>query len=495
MPSIDEVLESATPREVSPPTVDQLRSVLHQRARRRSLVLAGAFFALGLVGLGLVAGFRSGQRIESVADEPMVGDDRSAPAPTSTTSEPSAEQTTTTVQPARMIRWFLVPPEPTEISRISSRPDIWDQAQGQDDEAVFVTTDPLQPADAGLARVHHVDGIGIFRIGSPDWDYYETTIGGRQLRIGNDPNSDQVSAFVASDNGSFALAGVGLNDDQVAELVLAADLMNGVTRIDELPEDFTEVSPPTPQPTDHRTTFSWTEDGAELNLRIIPRSLEEQVLYLRFSDAETTQVRGTLGVYTPTSPGMNPASLLWAQDGYTLILSESDDRATGDLDTLVDLAESLKQVDQPELIERLADPFMARQASTVMDWLEATPPPEGWDLSTLVNAVPQDELTIASFTRQFVECAWTAEWADAIRSNDQARRSQAETTLASQATWPAFQAEMDALRRIDERASESVDQEAENVSVMADRRAAIQDLQQLAAFEQEYGCGFVKPNN
>lgn len=497
MPSIDEVLEAATPRRVSPPTVDQLNRILHRRARRRrNFGLVVVCVAVGMVGLGVVARLGVGQRIESVAEEPVIGDERSTSAGTSTTSEPSAEQTTTTALPAWVNRWFLVPPEPTEISQITSQPGIWDEAQGPVNEAVFVTSDPLQPATAGLGRIYHLDGIGIFRIGSPDWDYYETTIAGRQLRIGNDPTSDQVNAFVASDTGSFVVVGVDLSDDQAAKLVLAAELVNGATQVDELPQGFTEVSLPQTAPTDHRTTIGWTVEGADFNLRITPSSLEEQVLYLRFVDAEITQVRGTQGIYTPTVPGMNPASLVWAQDGYTLILSKFNDQAPGDLDALVALADSLQRVDQPELIERLGDPFMARQASTVAEWLETTPPPKGWDTTTLVNSVPQDELTIASFTRQFLECTWTAEWAEAIRSNDPTRRDEAEATLARQATWPSFQAEMDALRRLDERAAESVDQEAKkNIDVLADRRAAVQDLEQLAAFEGEYGCGFTKPTN
>ncbi len=181
-------------------------------------------------------------------------------------------------------------------------------------------------------------------------------------------------------------------------------------------------------------------------------------------------------------------------EGDPLRPPETDEPSSaGDVDRLVEVADSLIRLDQPDLIERLDDPFMLDQATTVAGWLEATPTPTGWDTSPLVNSVPQDQLRLAGFVRQFLECTWLAEWDHAARAGDITRRSQAEAVLARESTWPVFLAEMEALREVISDEADPALDETRGLDQRTEQLGSAQTDNQLDDVQQRYGCGFNRP--
>ncbi|MEM9565289.1 MAG: hypothetical protein AAGA93_21890 [Actinomycetota bacterium] len=369
---------------------------------------------------------------------------------------------------------------------------------------MVVTTDRSDPASAGLAWVYHLDGADMFRIGDPDGTYRETVVGDRQVRIGEEPEDDRINTFTSSATGAFVVAGVGLTADQAVELVTAAQLVDGEVDVgDRLPVGVQLVAPPSSTPTDHRTTLAWGLDGDRFALQMAPTTVEDVVAVRRFAVAETVSVRGTTGVALPASPVESLPALVWSEDGYTMVLTGGDPSrppetdgpsAAATLDRLVDVAESLIRLDQPALTERLADPFMRNQAVTVGEWFESTPTPAGWDTSSIVNSAPQEQLRLAGFVRQFLQCTWIAEWAHATRTDDGIRRDHAEAVLARESTWPVFLAEMEALRDLTIDEADPVLDETRVVDQRTEQLRAARTGNQVDDVEQQYGCGFVRPS-
>ena len=494
MPSIEEILDVATPSQVMPPNVDDLRRTERRRSRRRRALVAvtGGCLALA-VTLVAWTSFGTGQHVESVDQAPVYEREQGTPRTTGVPDSLGGQEPPTT-EPIWASRWFLVPNEPTEIDYISGQSVAWEDAQSSAIVGPLLTDNPDDPATAGLAWIYHLEDVSIFGIGSPEWDYYETTVSGRQVRVGNEPGSDRINAFVASATGSFVLVGVGLTDNQATDLVLRAGLVAGATSLaGPLPVGFTEVAQPTPDPAEHRTEIGWQQDGLELRLSISRSSLEEQTVLRRSREATLVEVRATSAVYTGTEPGIYPANLIWTEGGYAFVLSTMDDQEPGDLDTLLSVAESLQRIDQAGLIERLDDPFMPNQSTLIAEWITATPPPPGWDTTSLINGVPQGELMAASLVRQYLECSWITEWATAVRANDVVTRAEAEAVLAEQLSWPVFEAEIDAQSQIDEQSAGHQVQLADSINSRTEQMAATRTPEDLTEFERNYGCGFVKP--
>ncbi|MEZ5229196.1 MAG: hypothetical protein R2710_21770 [Acidimicrobiales bacterium] len=140
--------------------------------------------------------------------------------------------------------------------------------------------------------------------------------------------------------------------------------------------------------------------------------------------------------------------MVWAEDGYWFSLAMERVGADVELGDLTSVAESLERIVQPDLVKRLGDPFMFDQAGTVERWLDNNALAPGWDPQPLIDAVPGGEFTVAFFTRQFVACTWGAEWLDAARAGDDARRQRAIDALSSGARWSVVQAEARAYEAI-----------------------------------------------
>jgi hypothetical protein len=129
----------------------------------------------------------------------------------------------------------------------------------------------------------------------------------------------------------------------------------------------------------------------------------------------------------------------------------------------------------------------------IAEWLAATPPPPGWDASSLVDSIPQAELTASSQVRHYLECTWIAEWAEAVRSDDQASRERAEGVLADQMSWPVFQVEIEARSRIQAQFADHIDQIDADIEDRAEQMTATRTADDVAEFERDHSCGFVKP--
>ncbi len=460
------------------------------------------------------------QRIESGDEQPststgdhdgVTSENSREPSTTPTTAEPARDRSIqtsedSTAAPAAQAwkdRWFLVPPRPTEIVGIETQHEIWERAQRAGLETLVVTTDRSNPATAGIAWVYHLDGINMFRIGDPDGSYSEQFVGDRQVRVGEDRDSDRINAFTSSETGAFVVVAVGLDRTQAVDLVVAARLVDGIAELgDRVPADFEVVARPGAAPTDHNTTLRWGADADRFAIRLAPTTLEDAVLGLRSDRAEPVAVRGVSGVYVPAGLDGDPAALIWSENGYTLTLTKGDPVLPGDAgaagpgvpERLVAMADSMIVVRQPELVERLDSSFMRDQAATVAGWFDATPPPKGWDVSTLIDAAPQDELRMAGVVRQFLECTWFAEWGDAVRADDDRRRTAAEAVLVDEPAWPVVIAETGALRQLGEGSEDAARHDEQTFEQRAADLASVGSDGRLPDVEQRYGCGFVVPD-
>jgi hypothetical protein len=477
---------------------------MRRRARRRRDLAAGlaVVMIVAVAGLGLSAGLGAGQRVESSGRDPST----SSPEISGTTSSltVSAESSNDAAsQDANAsgagaswrLRWFLVPPEPIEIRELSSRDEFWEKAQGAIVERTVVTTDRSDPATAGLAWVYHLEGASIFRIGDPNWAYREKTVAGREVRIGDAPAGDSINAYAASESGAFVVVGVRMTEPQVVDLALAARLVNGQVELGErLPNGFEVIEAPSAAASDNRSATGWVQDGESWTLTVSPSSVEDAQLRTRHFEVESMAVRGTTGVYIHTVAGQTPATLIWAEHGHVISLAPGDDRAPGDPRRMVAVANLLQEVNQSELVERLGDRFTVRQADTVAEWLRATPPPAGWDTSPLIDFVPQGELQMAGRTRQFLECAWLAEWADAVRASDESRRDEAQTTLANETQWPVLSDELRAQETMTGDTATLPQGERQVIDERTEQLAAAETDTDVAQIEELYGCGFVSPN-
>lgn len=503
MRTIEDVLDAVTPSAVDPPTAEQLTAALDARERRRRRLAAGA--AAGIIGMliaGVGIGVRGDQRVETATI------DQTTTPVTDGRNTTATEQTSTSrrVEPVApwTRRWFLVPPEPTEVRHVSTEHRFWDQAQRAAIPSITVTDDPDTPASAGLAQIYHLDGADINGIGDPDWDYHSITVAGRPGRVGIDPGRQRIAANIAGERGVFVAVAVGVTEDEVIDLALAARLVDGAAHLgDRIPAGFTVVDPPAPGPTDHSSTLGWGSGGRTLRLQMSPATIEEIVLFHRSQGAEAVTVRATEGVLLP-QPGLESSpAIVWEQDGYVMLLSSEGEQTSGGerasgggtpdaVDRLVAVANSLQRVDQTGLIDRFDDPFMRRQAETVQAWLTATPPPPGWDQSPLINTVPLGRLETAVLVRHYLECTWVAEWADAIRTGARGRRTEAEARLAQRAKWPVFIAETAARNEITG-GPELPTQAPAEFQRQAERMAVVETPDQLQEFEADHGCGFVAP--
>ena len=493
MRSIEEMLDTATPSQITPPTVESLRQTVRRRARRRrAAVLAATGCLAVVVGAGVWDGLRERQRVESVDEAPINDGEQGVQQLTPTTaSEITADDRATTPESIWASRWFLVPPDSIKIVGFDSQSQLGSQVQTIFSQGPILTSNPQDPASARLARTYHLEGDqNIFRIGDPTWDYYEVVRFDRQIRIGNEPEGDGVDAFVASDDGRFVVVAEGISDQEAIDLVLSARLVQGRTElVGPLPDGFVEVAEPNSGPADHVTRVTWNQHGIELTLQASRQSIEKAVLGRRFGQAELVEIRGTTGVFTPAKPGQDGASLVWAEDGYAFRLQPRDERTPVDLATLASVAEELQRHDQTSLVERLDDQFMARQATVVAEWLAATPLPPGWDPEPVVNMAPVGELRGASRVHGYLQCAWTVEWANAVRTGDDALRVKAEAVLADEPNWLVFQARFEAYADADGRYVERREHTIEEVNTRAERMASVSSSQEADDLFGNPSCG------
>jgi hypothetical protein len=204
-------------------------------------------------------------------------------------------------------------------------------------------------------------------------------------------------------------------------------------------------------------------------------------------------VRGATGIYVPVDEGQDPAALAWEENGYVFWLTADDDHSEVGVSQLVAIASSLQRVSQPDLVERFDVPFMRRQVDTVRSWFDATPLPPGWDPSPLIHGVPQGEIQISGYVYNYLECAWIAEWGDAVRGGDETRRRAAEATLADRAHWPVLVDRAAAHRRLSTGTVDMVEAITRQAGAAQTEMSSITTAEQADDYEARAGCGFERP--
>lgn len=493
MPTIEQILEAATPAKVEPPRVDEIHARIHRRSSKRRAAagasVIGLIFGIGVLASGVVG---KGQAIETVGDglSGTAGVESTALSTDAATSVPiSIEQAQPTPSEDR---WFLVPPPGEKIQHLQDNQLVWSMAQPGDDH-VMVTTDQANPAEAGLAIVYYLEGGGVSITDGPE-EFSETfrqvEVDGRIARVGSDLVKGSAMAFIEAEAGIFAVVGHSITEKQTMDLALSAELVDGRASLsDRVPVGFSIVANPAAADTDYSATLQWGDEVPRVTLLAHPGLLEMMALDLRFSGrVEPVETRGRPGVFSPVHQGVEPATLVWEEDGFVFSLSAGDDHDDVQLEELVDIAESLFRVPQTDLVDRLGDPFMKVQVDAVEAWLTATPLPDGWDADPLIHGVPQSEVESASFVYRYLDCVWFAEWAFAIETGDDARRVEVETMLADRPNWPVLkQTSFIKNEGISAQALAGLEVQME---LMRQVRS-VSDLDSVAG----YGCGFVVSSN
>lgn len=404
-----------------------------------------------------------------------------------------------TAAPASQTRWFLAPAD-AQIEFIDGRNWLWSNAQEVFNERnVVVTTDRANQAGAGLAWVYYLDGITIDLTNGPE-EFSETFrdvgIDGRMVRVGSDADIGTVRAFVQAASGIIALSGSGITEADAIDAVTATEVIDGTIVLDDA--DLTSLSiveHPAAAPTDHATSLGWNTPQGEARLVLSPGTLSSAQLNSgsQFQGQPTT-VRGLPAAFFADIPNQNPATLVWAEDGYQVALSIGSDGEGHQLDDLSAVADGLMRVQQPELVERFQDEFMNGQPATIAAWLDDATLPPGWDPAPFVHGVPSGEYDTANFLRQFLSCAWGAEWLDAFEAGDDQRRQNAYDALRRRSQWDLVAAEHAAF-------AELVDTEDDHAAQLAASfDADLHALDALVANPRENPasnnlfCGFRTPN-
>ena len=496
MPTIEQILDVATPATVQPPRLAEIHATIHRRSTKRKalawtsavgLILGVSVLAIGVVG--------KGQAIETVGDGLSNTTELENMAPSTGVAATIPTSMELVQSTPSEDRWFLVPPPSEKIQHLQDNQLVWSRAQSGDNQ-IMVTTDSSNPAEAGLAIVYYLEGIGVSIADGPEElseTFQQLEVDGRTARVGSDTAKGSAKAFIEAEGGIFAVVGHGITEEQALDLALAAALVDGRADLGgRVPTGFSIVPEPTAVDTDYSATLQWGAEDPRVTLLAHPGLLETVALDLRHSGpaapAESILVRGEVAVFVPVYLGQEPAILAWEENGYVFSLSAGSDQDAIQLEELAKIAESLVRTSQPDLIERLGDSFMERQVEGAEAWLASSPLPDGWNPLPLIYGVPQSEVDSASFVYQYLDCAWVAEWATAIETGDVAGRVEAETMLADRPNWPVLaQTFFIKNEGISEKFLTGLDAQME---LMRQVRS-VSDLDSVAG----YGCGFVVPSD
>ncbi len=496
---IDDLLERATPTATEPPSSESIVATIQTRRRRRQASMAAVVSCLVVAaGFGLLRS-ADGGRVDAAVDAPSTttNQDNATSSPTTTMS--STSSTAPALSPSES-RTFLAPPPEQQIRFLQDNDLVRSAAQNDGLSNIFtVSRDSV--AD-GAVQVYYLDYIGIEITDGPEEfneAFADVNVEGSTVRVGSDPQGRSVKAFREWEAGVIAVVGFGLTNDEALAVTLAAEVQSGVLIVDQarIPDGFVLEEPFPLTPSDYSSSLSWTvAEDVQAVLFAGPGLLAQAALESTpASDRTAVIVRGTPGVFAAAVRGQDDATLMWAEDGYRYSLTAAAGEVGVDASALLEIAESLEHIGQAEMLERLGPDYMPNQAETIAGWLDDNPLPAGWDPTPLIHSIPGWQQQVASFTHQYMSCAWGAEWLDAAQAGDTERQGAAFEVLADRPNWSAVVAEDEAVQQQlspearDEHSGFWLLQFAEET----ERLAAASTADEISQIGGEISCGFSKP--
>lgn len=492
---IDELLEKATPPSAKPPTSESIRNVIAGKRRRRQGAITAAASGLMIVaGLSLVNRTNDGQ-VDAILDLPATTAQQDTTTFAPVTSQGTTTSTAVPLTPSQA-RTFLAPPEQQQLRFLQDNQLAWSVAQNDGLSNTFMVS--RESVADGTVEVYYLDYIGIEITNGPEEfteGFTDVEVDGSTVRVGSDPQRDSVKAFREWEPGVIVVVGWGLTNDEALAIALAADVQNGVLTIDadQIPADLVLEAAAVPTSSDYSSSLTWalTEDS-EATLSATPGSVAQAALESSWLTERTAvSVRDTEGVFASAVADQDDPRLMWSEDGYRYSLTSSNQ----DVSALIEIAEALEPIDQPEMVSRLGPDYPSNQAATIARWLEDNPLPPSWDPAALIHSIPGWPQQVASFTQQYISCAWGVEWLEAAQSGDPRRQTAAFDVLADRLNWSVVQAEIEAAQQ---QLSPDAAEEYESFwpLVFAEQAESLASATTSAEIERiggEISCAFSKP--